>query len=525
MPGIDDDGIDGEFLEEGLEEEKKAVLRLSEKAKKGDAALEQVRLEPNLVKRGRALAALEAVNFPEVSKVKMGDGYAYKTVSTDVNRWAAFEALFGTGRGRPHLDTFSGKLVDHEGRHIDDHYPVVELIHALAAMGLKTQEAATVRKSFREWAMYVRFNDLIEHVNDSMPDWDQVPRLDTRLIEFFETFDTPLNREFGRYFWLSIYCRAMYPGCLAPCALSLFGPQNAGKSYFSKRICEALIGRQSANAVQLDLSKDPTTFLRKITGHSVVANVGEMTGFGESDLNKIKSFMTMTSDMMDYKFEGHFEQARQWITIMDGNKYVGLQRDDTGNRRFYPMFAAQIPDVDGQPAWKPNGQFSANFDGFDWIFWQIMAECREWLNLNDGIEGYERFTSTVTKHVEEFSKSEMNRDRGTVRDDYLDMYLRKALENVPKKTVSGYKKSGVFFEIAELNLALKAIDHRGTLKLNHLKNKLAALGGVPEVITNKRGYLFHETKTVEEFAAMLRGTDDDDLTIIDEVPDPEPESF
>ncbi|HFK2227009.1 TPA: hypothetical protein ACGXEK_005856, partial [Pseudomonas aeruginosa] len=128
----------------------------------------------------------------------------------------------------------------------------------------------------------------------------------------------------------------------------------------------------------------------------------------------------------DQKFEPGETIKRQWITIMDGNGYDGLQRDDSGNRRFYPMFVAQLPDEDGKPNWvKPgdgNEPFKVDFTDFGRKFWQAMAECRAWIEEH-GVDGYLNMVSEANREVQNFSISEMENARGVVRDDTIDMYL------------------------------------------------------------------------------------------------------
>ncbi|MFP3835762.1 VapE domain-containing protein, partial [Chryseobacterium sp. SIMBA_028] len=90
---------------------------------------------------------------------------------------------------------------------------------------------------------------------------------------------TPFVRALSRYFWQSLYMRVMQPGCVAPVVLSLFGTQNCGKSWFGTRLTRIIMQDEKADSVQLDLGSDKVNFLREVTGNSIVAAVGEMTGF------------------------------------------------------------------------------------------------------------------------------------------------------------------------------------------------------------------------------------------------------
>lgn len=509
IPPWTDAGV-SEEAQEAEQRTEKAVLRLAENRLSADEAIEAARGERDLVKRAKALVALEAISYPEKKPVRTGDMMVMQAISSDVNRWAAFDALFGDGEERPHLDTFSGRLVDHEGAIVDDRYPIVELVRALTSCGLSSQNADTVRKAYRDWGIQSQRNDLIRHVEAKIPQWDGKQRMDSKLIDLFKPFDTALNRRFGRYFWLSIYGRIFYPGCVASMVLSLFGAQKAGKSYFAKRICQVLTGNIDADSVQLNLDGDKLEFLREITGTSIIANIGEMTGFTRGDLNKIKAFITKTADNLHYKYEGNFSQNRQWVVIMDGNKYEGLQRDDTGNRRFYPMFVGQLPDKDKQPHWRE--KYSADFTGFEDDLWQIMAEARAWFEANGGLKGYERYESDVSDEVQEFSRNELRNDRGTIRDDEMDMFLLPILRTLTPGVINGTKRSGVWVTSGDIALAYM---NRTKHKINpkHLATKMNALGAEGPMNAGKplaKGYLFSGCKTVEDWREMLMAGDEDE---------------
>jgi hypothetical protein len=518
--GLFDDAGFSESFNASVEEEKRAELRIVAGKREGDERVEAIRRgEPSIIKRAKAIAGIGAVDYPDKKYIQQGGMPVEIALPTDSNRWALFDAVFGAAdeADRPHIDTFKGRFVDWKGRIVDDRYSMVELVRAMDAASLKGHSADQARKAFKEWGMQVKSNDLIKRFEVMVPEWDGVPRVDESLIKLFECFDTELNREFSRYFWLSLYCRITYPGCFAPMVLSLFGAQNSGKSFMAKLICQEILGAEEADSIQLDLSGDKVDFLRNITGSSIVASIGEMTGFNRGDLNKIKDFITRTGDPLHYKYEGHFTQERQWITVMDGNKYVGLQRDETGNRRFYPIFVAQMPDENGQPAWKE--EYIVNFEGFREKLWHIMAECRAWINSNGGVKGYEKFVGTVIRKVAAFSRDEMANDRGTIQDDGLDTFLDAALDIVDIYEVNGSKNKGTFMKSMDVSNAVKDVS-RKTCDVNyqHLKMKMLKRGGKYQYMGGKiraNGYFFSGILTQEDLRAKFAGpVDPEDDTIV-----------
>ena len=476
------------------------------------------RSEPDLIKRAKALAGINAFEF--AGKTITSNGVpTYVPDSSDGNRREAIRVVFGEGEERPHWEMFSGRCVDHRGVIIDDDYSMVEFERILAAAGLKAQSYKSIREVLREWSKAEKRNDMLKKFNARIPAWDGAPRIRRSLIELFETKEGKLNEDFSMYFWLSLYNRIVHPGWQAPMVLSLFGAQNAGKSYFSKRICEcvmSLVDKPQASPVILNISGDNKDFLRKITGNSVVANIGEMTGFGKANLEDMKAFITATSDMMDYKFEGHHEQQRQWIVVMDGNTYAGLQRDSTGNRRFYPMFVGQMDDVAGQPFWKD--AFSVDFNGFDDKFWQWMAECKEWMETDeDGEYRYNKMVEGVVRDVKAFSEREMKMDRGTVQDDDLDVFLIPALNLIKNREgehaanpIRGTKNSGWFITSQQINDKLVLVSrNKINVKWKHLATKMAALGFEKKPIKNVQGYFLKDVMTEDGYLKQINGKDEE----------------
>jgi Virulence-associated protein E len=516
--GEQNDDEEPDFEKAAEEAIKKAKLRTLEGAENDENERSAARDQfDDLVERGRQIFSSGAVRYPNVKPI--AGGIMTEAKPTDPNRWAAFDALFGDGKKRPHVDTFRGRLVDHRGEIIDDHYPMVELTRALDGMGLRGHSASEVQKAFRQWSLMVKRNDLAERFENVIPVWDGQPRMMTSLIDMFECNDGDLNREFSVYFWLSMYNRITNPGCFAPMVLCLLGGQFTGKSHFANIVCQAILGKPEAHAVKLDLAKDWTPFLRQITGHSIIANVGEMTGYRTAELTRIKDFITSETDPFDYKYEGHIDQQRQWIIVMNGNSYDGLQRDETGNRRFYPMFVGEkhVGALETlQSKWTP--EYCA---GIAATIWPIMAECREWMRVNGGFNGYLKMVTEVAKKVFDFNKNEMENDRGTIRDDDLDIFFIPALENCEVRVLNHHKNKGIWIASDEISNKVWEKSHRTyKLKKNHLVPKMKALGAEWEQIKNKAGYIFRDVMNYDDFLKILHGEETDEAIEKDKIIDP-----
>jgi hypothetical protein len=489
-------------------------------AQKVDRAAEGVATEKRIAEAAkvvdivaRAKLIAHDVQFEDVVKKRMGDMFIAVPENTDTNKRIVLDYLFNDAESKPHVNEFIGRIVDHRGVIVDDFYSGKTFLDAYNAVGLRKLKLKEVIDAVRAYALDHRWNDLSKRVDSLIPkQWDGVPRMESALIRMFDSHDTAENRAFGLYFWTSLYCRMMHPGEEAPIVLTLIGVQNCGKSYFGKLLTRLLTGDKESDSTQLNLDGNRIDFLRDITGQSVVASIGEMAGFTRGDVNKIKDFVTRTHDKFHYKFEGVVHQARQWITIMDANRYEGLYRDETGNRRFYAQFCGQLPDVEGRQQWRED--FKADFSTLPDDLWQLLAEARAWLANNGGLDGYRDMVRTVSKMVFEFSKSEAQNDRGTIKDDSVAPHIIAALKNAPCREILKRDGSGdcyVFYDRADLISAIvqAAAPLDPTREKRFLKDleKACAMkgGGIPARRDCKTvpGFAFFDHQSKRELLAAI----------------------
>src|SRR6202008_4046716 len=138
----------------------------------------------------RNLFASGHIQYKDVKQVRSGDMFVAQPLPTDQNRKCILDAMFEGEDEPPRHDMFRGRVVDHRGDIVDDHYPVLDWVEAFAAAGLKGVSAKTAREFLREWAFHNKQNDLIRRVERMLPEWDGKERLRTKLIEVFETRDT-----------------------------------------------------------------------------------------------------------------------------------------------------------------------------------------------------------------------------------------------------------------------------------------------------------------------------------------------
>lgn len=398
---------------------------------------------------------LDLFNFPEFKTSQ--DGETKPIPNSDRNRSVFFDILFDNASGvvsHPYFDTFRGRAVDHKGEAISEfNSHADELASCLKTVKMPNQNYESLDKAFERWAKKHHRNSLIDNVNKNTPEWDNKNRLDSYLIELFKLRDTAENRLISKYFWLSLYNRINNPGCQAPISIAFIGHQGVGKSYFSVALCQILIGHPHAAPTALslnDIERNTNEWLRRITGNSIIANIGEMKGFKKADIETIKEFMTRTVDNVHHKYQQGLDMPRQWVIVMDGNSYDGFFRDETGNRRFFPFFVNQLDDVDGQPNWYKEDDWKVDFSNFEEEVWQIMAECQEWFDIHDQ-QGYNDFVGECSRAVSNFSRDEVAAGRGIIRDENTEAALNRIMMAATYCRADGRKNNGMFITNTELS--------------------------------------------------------------------------
>jgi predicted P-loop ATPase len=167
--------------------------------------------------------------------------------------------------------------------------------------------------------------------------WDMRPRLDHWLIDFLGA-EGPEEylRAVGSKFLISAVARVMKPGCQADHVLVLEGPQGGGKS----SVCRTLAGPAAwfTDAVPDVASKDAAI---QLCGRWVV-ELAELASLRNTQVEPVKAFITRTQDVYRPPYGRRTVTVpRQCVFIATTNEQHYL-RDQTGNRRFWPVKCGQI---------------------------------------------------------------------------------------------------------------------------------------------------------------------------------------
>ena len=169
--------------------------------------------------------------------------------------------------------------------------------------------------------------------------WDGMPRLETWPCRYLGAEDTAFNRTVGALWLISAVARIFRPGVKADHMLVLEGPQGAKKSTALK----ILAGEAWFTDELPDLgSKDAAMHMHGVW----IIEMAELDAIGKAEVSRIKAFLTRTTDRYRPPYGRYtIEVPRQCVFAGTVNPDTYL-RDETGNRRFWPVRCGTI-DIDG----------------------------------------------------------------------------------------------------------------------------------------------------------------------------------
>ncbi len=161
--------------------------------------------------------------------------------------------------------------------------------------------------------------------------WDGVKRIDTAFIDFLGADDTPYTRKSARKIFCAGIARIFTPGIKFDYLPTLIGAQGIGKSTFIR-----IMGKNwYSESLKISDMKDKTA-AEKLLG-SWVIEISEMDGMNTTKADTLKSFLSAQQDKYRPAYGREtVTNKRQCIIIGTSNEREFL-KDDTGNRRFWPI--------------------------------------------------------------------------------------------------------------------------------------------------------------------------------------------
>jgi putative DNA primase/helicase len=162
--------------------------------------------------------------------------------------------------------------------------------------------------------------------------WDGKKRVENWLAHYLGTVDTTYTRSIGRWWLISAIARIFEPGCQADHVLTLEGGQGEGKSTALRTLGAPWFTDEVA-----DLSSKDA--LMQMHGVWIV-EFAEFDTLSRSEATRSKAFITARIDRFRLPYSKtveEFPRSCVCAATVNGSAYL---KDDTGNRRFWPVAVA-----------------------------------------------------------------------------------------------------------------------------------------------------------------------------------------
>ncbi len=236
----------------------------------------------------------------------------------------------------------------------------------------------------------------------TLPEWDQVARVDTLLVDYLGASDNAYVRAVTRKTLCGAIARVMQPGCKFDTMLVLNGPQGKGKSTLISRLC----GEWFNDSLLLNDTKDKTA-AEKLQGYWIL-EIGELAGLKKTEIETLRGFLSRQNDIYRASFGRRATpHPRQCIFIGTTNAESGYLRDTAGNRRFWPV---KTPGDGKHASWELTQEDVRQI----WAEALLYYKAGEPLHLDNELAGMALKEQQIAMEVDE--------REGMVRD-YLDMLL------------------------------------------------------------------------------------------------------
>ncbi len=180
-----------------------------------------------------------------------------------------------------------------------------------------------------------------EHAFDPVRDyldgmrWDGRRRLDRWLVDYCGAEDTEYHRAVGRKVLIAAVRRARSPGCKFDYLMVLEGPQGAGKS----TALQILAGAENFSDARVLKLRDKEQ--QEAIAGIWIYEIAELAG-KHIDVEEVKAFLSKSVDAARAAYgSARTDQRRRCIFVATTNNDQYL-KDDTGNRRFWPVRVEQI---------------------------------------------------------------------------------------------------------------------------------------------------------------------------------------
>lgn len=209
--------------------------------------------------------------------------------------------------------------------------------------------------------------------------WDGVPRLEHWLTTYLGVESTPYTRSAGASTLRAAVARILEPGSKVDTMLVLQGQQGVGKS----KAIRALCGERWFTD---DLAEFGTKDAAEQLLGAWFVEVAELGAMNRSEVERVKSFVSRQVDRFRPAYGRQVvERPRQCVFIGTTNADTYL-RDETGNRRFWPVQVGAVGRLDVEALRRDRDQLWAEAVA------QVAAGARWYLDAELDAEAFKQAT-------------------------------------------------------------------------------------------------------------------------------------
>lgn len=242
------------------------------------------------------------------------------------------------------------------------------------------------------------FNPVKERIESL--DWDGVSRVQYFFHKLLGCENNIYTREVSQMFLTGLIGRVYKPGIKFDNVPVLIGPQGIGKSTVARRL---LPDAFTDTPISFGKTQEDYRMLKYVC----VVEIPELQGLKQTDINRVKGFLSASYDMCRELYKTHKKQPRHNVFIATGNSKAFL-RDFGVERRFYPLNCGEYV-VEEHP-----------IDVSDNYFLQVLAEARL-LFWQYGIMFPSRTTSERLEEIQsDFKEEDIERE---LINEFLDEFI------------------------------------------------------------------------------------------------------
>lgn len=234
------------------------------------------------------------------------------------------------------------KIPDVDHRHeasTDETYPraltdvdTIRITARLQASEMPKAKLTDVENAVKLISASNRYDPLKTYLLTCLKNWDNIPRIETMLIDYAGAEDTEYVRGVTRMFMISLAARGINPGTKVDTMLVMESEQDRGKSTLGRTLPPD--PSWFSDSMPPDISSRDA--LQHLRGKWII-EVAEMDHLSKNDSSTMKQFLTRQVDRYRdpyAKYEKSHPRTVCFYGTVNLSRYL---KDETGNRRYWPV--------------------------------------------------------------------------------------------------------------------------------------------------------------------------------------------